>query len=183
MSKHKKQTTKQALKDKDTTNTKKTTIRRTRTDVSPHTRSNKLKPGEIAEINVLKKTGLSLNEIRRQTGKGINTIKKYLSPDVLTKDIDVVIEAIEENMSRTNTLLQAKSSVILDKYQDAILEGNIPIEKAQLIPTLAIKDKAFEHNRLISNKSTQNISVMQTAINGLNSKKKDLEDRLEALKS
>jgi len=66
--------------------------------------------------------------------------------------------ADEKERIRINRLLGHKADLVLNKYLDACLEGEISPDKISVIATTAVKDKSFQQERLLADKPTEIVS-------------------------
>ena len=112
---------------------------------------------ELAKMKVMSDVGLTPTTIAGKLGKSHHTVIKYLQSDVYTDpSIGEIVERIKEKETQDLWLLGAKGRQRLHELLD---EG-----KAQMIPTIALVDRAFQQRRLLEGKSTINLGFKTTLI-------------------
>ncbi len=112
---------------------------------------------ELAKMKVMSDVGLTPTTIAGKLGKSHHTVIKYLQSDVYTDpSIGEIVERIKEKETQDLWLLGAKGRQRLHELLD---EG-----KSQMIPTIALVDRAFQQRRLLEGKSTINLGFKTTLI-------------------
>ncbi len=112
---------------------------------------------ELAKMKVMSDIGFTPTTIAGKLGKSHHTVIKYLQSDVYTDpSIGEIVERIKEKETQDLWLLGAKGRQRLHELLD---EG-----KSQMIPTIALVDRAFQQRRLLEGKSTINLGFKTTLI-------------------
>ena len=116
---------------------------------------------ELAKMKVMSDVGLTPTTIAGKLGKSHHTVIKYLQSDVYTDpSIGEIVERIKEKETQDLWLLGAKGRQRLHELLD---EG-----KSQMIPTIALVDRAFQQRRLLEGKSTINLSLKSQLVEAAN---------------
>ena len=111
---------------------------------------------ELAKYRAFSDLGLKPTQIAKRLNRSHHTVIKYLNSDVYNDPVvKEMVRKIRECEITKNTLLTHKADLVLDKF----LENQLIVEpsKIQAIPVIAVKDRAFQQNRLLQGFSTQNI--------------------------
>lgn len=126
---------------------------------------------EIARMEVLDQSGVSISQISKETNFSRGTVRTYLNSDLYRDDEEfkIIVQAIKDHSLKDCQLLVAKARTRLhERLDDDTMK---PIE------LIAAADRFFQQGQILSGGVTENINI-----NSFTETSEEREKRIKELK-